>query len=411
MRLSLVVVLFLGVAAAARDDEDSYGDELLDKKEAMKERKEERMAKIGTRLSRVRPSDRPPRASEPTRVLKPQEEANCPIGCTCSKNKISCVNKDLDASLFLQIQPIAFPNLDTLVLTGNRFADMSGPGLFGNKNMHESLTFANLSDNRISEIAQDTFINMPHLEYLDLSNNRISVSSDNPFGGLHKLQKLYLANALKKPITGADRLSTLFDARDRQLTHLESIDLSSNKIADLTRDTFCRVPGVAELLLAKNQLSSFDVAKNCLSGLKRLDLSGNSFTTFSSSLFDLLPSLTSLDISENPIECECGMKEFIEFAQKEDSKFLNQDRTKCASPQALFGQSIFRVKLESVCVPKSSNVFSNLFLLALICTVGFFVYRFYRHRIPSPAVFQFGYSSLNERESRREEAVPEPAFL
>lgn len=48
MRLSLVVVLFLGVAAAARDDEDSYGDELLDKKEAMKERKEERMAKIGS---------------------------------------------------------------------------------------------------------------------------------------------------------------------------------------------------------------------------------------------------------------------------------------------------------------------------------------------------------------------------
>lgn len=59
--------------------------------------------------------------------------------------------------------------------------------------------------------------------------------------------------------------------------------------------------------------------------LKKLsNSSGNSFTTFSSSLFDLLPSLTSLDISENPIECDCGVKEFIEFAQKEDSKFLNQ---------------------------------------------------------------------------------------
>ncbi|GMS98601.1 hypothetical protein PENTCL1PPCAC_20776 [Pristionchus entomophagus] len=397
MRLLLVALFLLGVVRLAEgkgrtaeikdqdEEEDSYGDELMDKKE-------ERRGKT-PRLSRVRTEPRAPRASVPTKTLKSQEEFNCPIGCNCNKTHVACVNADADASLFQQIQPIAFPALDTLVLTGNRFADISGKeGLFGNKNQHEYLSLVNLSDNRISAISQQTFINMPHLEWLYLSNNRISTSSKNPFGGLAKLKKLYLSNALRKQAISEEHLSTFFDARGNQLVHLESIDLSANNIKSLSKDTFCKVSGVAELLLGKNQLSAFDVAKNCLNGLRRLDLSGNSFTSLSSSLFDSLPNLNALDVSDNPIECECEMKEFIAFAQKENARFLNQDRTLCASPAALHGQSLFRVKMESVCVPKSSNIFSNLFLLVLFGTVGFFVYRFYRHRIPTPAVFQFGRS-------------------
>ncbi|GMR51693.1 hypothetical protein PMAYCL1PPCAC_21888 [Pristionchus mayeri] len=393
MRLWVVLlVLLVGtslVEGKNDDEEDSYGDEMMDKKEEMMRKKS------GSR--RVRPSERPPRASAPTRVLKSQEKANCPIGCTCNRTSVSCINVDGDASLFQQIQPIAFPAMDTLVLTGNRFADISGSGLFGNKNVHDMLTLANFSDNRISGISQETFANMPHLEYLYLSNNLIDKTSKNPFGILKKLRKLYLAKALKNPAT---TLSSMFDTHRNQLVQLESIDLSSNKIEKIEETTFCKVNGVAELLLSKNSLSSFEVGKNCLNGLMRLDLSGNLFNSFSSALFDALPNLFALDISDNPLVCDCDLKPFIEFAQKEDSRFLNQDKTVCASPQALYGKSIFRLKTESVCVPKSSNVFSNLFLLVLFCTVGFFIYRFYRHRIPSPAVFQFG----------RRSAAPPPTY-
>ncbi|GMT27507.1 hypothetical protein PFISCL1PPCAC_18804 [Pristionchus fissidentatus] len=384
-RLPLCLLLLFSpfIIASRRDEEDSYGDEMMTAEPA-------KGKKMVVRPSRVRSESRGPRASSPTMTLRQQEEFNCPIGCSCNKTTITCQNIDSESNLFLQIQPIAFPHLDTLILTGNRFADLASSGLFGNKKEHEYLTLANLSDNRISSISQQTFINMPHLEYLYLSNNLISKTSKNPFGGLKKLKKLYLSNALTGKAIDSDRIGTLFEARSNQLQDLESIDLSSNKIKAIDNDAFCMVVGVAELLLGKNILSAFEVDKNCLNGLRRLDLSGNLFTSFSTSLFDSLPNLSTLDISDNPIECDCNMKSFIEFAQKDDTKFLNQDRTQCASPQALNGKSIFRVKLESVCVPKSSNIFSNLFLLALFGVVAFFVYRFYRHRIPTPAVFQFG---------------------
>lgn len=62
------------------------------------------------------------------------------------------------AVLTLQMQPLAFPHLDTLIMSGNRLADLSADSLFGADRVHKRLTLVNLTDNRITSISAQTFL-------------------------------------------------------------------------------------------------------------------------------------------------------------------------------------------------------------------------------------------------------------
>ena len=87
------------------------------------------------------------------------------------------------------------------------------------------------------------------------------------------------------------------------MTELRSVDLSSNVIGVLKRESLQGLPKLSNLKLSNNELSrigegAFKEAPN----LQRLDLSANRFIGLEQNTFSILNELTYLNLAENQIE-------------------------------------------------------------------------------------------------------------
>ncbi|CAJ0922966.1 unnamed protein product, partial [Mesorhabditis belari] len=338
--------------------------------------------------------------------LPSQEEADCPRGCRCERVTVTCLERGFkDASVFEQLHALAFPHLDTIVVTGNRFGDIAFP-IFGDSEMHEGVTLLNLTSSGVTKIGKETFQATPNLEYLYLDGNKISSVNSRPFEALEKLKGLHLKKALgdKSGSAKADLLSVLFDSKTRGFDELQEIDLSENGLEKIHPDTFCKVAGLARLILAGNKLTSFTAAPKCLQQLKQLMLSGNAFTTVPKSMFDMLPNVNAFDISKNPLVCDCELMPFVEMARNNPTDYVNAGETTCAAPSNYRDQHVFDFKGD-LCEGRS--FLPHFILLLVIAGAVFFVYRRFRDRIPVPPPFQFGYQNLNDAATRQEQVKPE----
>ncbi|KFB35062.1 hypothetical protein ZHAS_00000891 [Anopheles sinensis] len=76
-------------------------------------------------------------------------------------------------------------------------------------------------------------------------------------------------------------------------TQLETLDLSHNKIEDITSNDFKQLQRLRELKLNNNRLFRFDMSKNQMKSLKLLDLSHNElvYVEYNQKQFDLLEQL------------------------------------------------------------------------------------------------------------------------
>lgn len=328
--------------------------------------------------------------------LPSQEVASCPKpGCICNRTHVTCLNSRFrNSDVFQQIHERAFPYIDTLTMTGNNFGDISD-GLFTEGEVHKSLSLMNLTGNGITKVSSLTFKGTPALQFLYLNKNNIKQAGRYPFESMKRLRLLDLTDALgRRPAESkADLISVLLETDRRGLVELAELKLSNNHIEKLHKDTFCKVIGLRRLDLSENNLTSFNVAKNCLQSLEALDLSRNSFTTFSTTLWDSLESLSALDISRNPLHCDCTLQPFVMLAKQEKYSFVNQGKTFCASPPNRAGRNLFELK-EDLCKPSSWGLGTFILLLA-ISSACLFAYRHYRSRTPKRSGFQFGYSGLD----------------
>jgi hypothetical protein len=76
------------------------------------------------------------------------------------------------ADLFHKYIPKIYPDLETLIVTGNSFGALPDEDLFGGNIRHEKLSLVNLTNNGITYFGIQTFIGMPRVEYFYLSNNK-----------------------------------------------------------------------------------------------------------------------------------------------------------------------------------------------------------------------------------------------
>lgn len=76
--------------------------------------------------------------------------------------------------LFHHILPDIYPDLDTLIVTGNNFSILPNENIFGENNRHKKLSFVNISNNGIQSFGAQTFIGMPRVEYLHLDGNTLN---------------------------------------------------------------------------------------------------------------------------------------------------------------------------------------------------------------------------------------------
>ncbi|XP_072021786.1 uncharacterized protein [Amphiura filiformis] len=125
-----------------------------------------------------------------------------------------------------------------------------------------------LNYNSLKTITDRPFRNLLSLRYLYLADNQISVINNDAFYGLSQLESLYLQNNVN--------YLHIIGAPFEQTPSLVQLDLSNNRIHDLSSTTF-----------------------NGLWNLQTLDLSHNLIQTMPGGIFNHLQHLRLLDLSEN----------------------------------------------------------------------------------------------------------------
>ncbi|XP_066536703.1 adhesion G protein-coupled receptor A3 [Hoplias malabaricus] len=144
-----------------------------------------------------------------------------------------------------------------------------------------------LSNNKISELLNGSFIGLSTLERLDIKNNIINRVDPGAFLGL---------------------------------TALKRLDLSNNHIGCLNVDIF-----------------------KGLTNLVKLNLSGNMFSSLSQGTFDSLVSLKTLEFQSPYLLCDCNLQWLVRWIKE---KGVGVKDTRCSYPRALQGQLVATIKPE-----------------------------------------------------------------
>jgi Leucine-rich repeat (LRR) protein len=257
-----------------------------------------------------------------------QFEANCPKGCYCTKFRFEC--KDLhetNTDIFNHALPQAYPDLDTLFVTGNNFSELPVENLFTGNEHHQHLSLLNLSNNGIQSFGSQTFIGAARAEYFYLSNNKLNAFFDKqPLKYLTSLKLLDLTSAFDKKNSArrrADLLRDMFES-NHDFIDLSEIILASNELQHIHTNTFCKVKGLTRLILKDNLLTSLDFDDGCLESITLLDMRKNRVASVPSTLWKRLQMLNSFDLSMNPLHCACNLQSFHDFALDSPNLFLSQ---------------------------------------------------------------------------------------
>ncbi|XP_016346149.1 adhesion G protein-coupled receptor A3-like [Sinocyclocheilus anshuiensis] len=146
-----------------------------------------------------------------------------------------------------------------------------------------------LSNNKIQELLNGSFIGLSSLERLDIKNNIITHIEPGAFYGLFILKRL---------------------------------DLSKNLIGCLHVDVF-----------------------KGLSNLVKLNLSENKFSSLSQGIFDSLGSLKILEFDSPYLLCDCNLQWLVVWIKE---KAIGVKETRCSFPRSLQGQLITSLRPETL---------------------------------------------------------------
>lgn len=175
--------------------------------------------------------------------------------------------------------------LDRKVVCSNmEFRQVPSPDTFPNRTV--SLI---LSNNKIQELLNGSFVGLSSLERLDIKNNIITHIEPGAFYGLFSLKRL---------------------------------DLSKNLIGCLHVDVF-----------------------KGLTNLVKLNLSENKFSSLSQGIFDSLGSLKILEFDSPYLLCDCNLQWLVVWIKE---KAIGVKETRCSFPRSLQGQLITTLRAETL---------------------------------------------------------------
>ncbi|XP_072850467.2 toll-like receptor 7 [Pogona vitticeps] len=238
---------------------------------------------------------------------------------------------DLSRNNIFFINPLDFQHLNyvkCLNLSGNAMSQT----LDGSEFVHlSSLKYLDFSNNRIDLLFQTAFRELTELEVLNLSDNSHYFKAE---GISHSLGfTKYLVNLTTLFMNGneiftstdkgmaSDSLKTLEFRKNRldilwkegtseyysffkNLTNLETLDISENYLHSLPRGVFCELPvGLKVLRLASNSMQLFLWGElQVLKKLEVLDLGNNQLTTVPRELSNCSQTLQKLILQNNRIK-------------------------------------------------------------------------------------------------------------
>jgi Leucine-rich repeat (LRR) protein len=153
-------------------------------------------------------------------------------------------------------------SIESVDLSSNEFVAMPTSAL---TEVSANLRHLNLSNNAIEHLDSTMFSNMPHLLSLSFAHNRLTVLPDNIFIGIGGLRTLDLSsnplrvnfkslchfvrrlNSLRLSGVELETLPTL------QLPQLTKLDVSDNRLSDISQVSVEGMPKLRHLNLSKNK--------------------------------------------------------------------------------------------------------------------------------------------------------------
>lgn len=160
-------------------------------------------------------------------------------------------------------------------------------------NCLENITSLFLSDNEIGSIGTGAFSNLRNLETLFIFGNNIAYIAPDAFHNLGSLTEFVLEDHNINSLT-----STFFEG----MVSLQKLVLVNNSIEIVKRDAFQNLYGLKDLFLSSNKLMELDGIFKNLSSLELLNLDSNRLVQLSEDTFSDLISLRTLVLSNNPLE-------------------------------------------------------------------------------------------------------------
>ncbi|XP_028988367.1 carboxypeptidase N subunit 2 [Betta splendens] len=254
-----------------------------------------------------------------------------------------------------------------------------------------------LNNNNISNLKHGTFHNLSHLEELHLGWNKISQLDDDIFSVLTKLKVLSLRGNLLTTFSGkvfgseapnlkelnlkgnkltelsslgrlasltdlilaSNRLSNLSEGVFGNVTLLERLDLSENRLAFLPERIFSELRGMKALHLHGNNISEVGAGLfRDQSAVEQLYLSDNRLEALPPGLFDPFDAQPTVRLHGNPWRCDCRMWHLHDWVLRNGEVIEMPDRVMCRRPEYLRGRPVASIDKEQlVCpVPRGETV-------------------------------------------------------
>uniref|UniRef100_A0A1I8EV31 LRRCT domain-containing protein n=1 Tax=Wuchereria bancrofti TaxID=6293 RepID=A0A1I8EV31_WUCBA len=308
------------------------------------------------------------------KAQRSQFDVNCPRLCHCNKTTVECRHTKMQGSgMFLTMRPEAYPDLDTIAVTGNSIGDLAGSNIFGRNVTHRFLIYL-------------TMLLAPSIHtlfepYRQWNISICTIMQSNELVLIHsgqwnvRLRVLDMSNLFSSSVSLSERprlLANTFVDSVNEFNDLQELILRDNDLIEILSDMLCKLNGLIRLHLSGNKMKKFSVKSNCLQNLVVLDISGNEFSTLSTHLWEVLPSLTTVDISSNPLYCDCDIMPAIKELSRSPTSSFNQGYAICVAPEYRKGQNIFEIS-NSVCKDSHQFVYWTLFVVLLSATTIFYL--------------------------------------
>lgn len=182
-----------------------------------------------------------------------------------------------------------FESLESLVLNSNQLRNLDFLQQFKNlKNLH-------VDDNDLVMIRAQDFQNHLELKHINVAGNFISQIESNTFDRLTDLKYLNISH---NSLEGLEFFTIL-----SQLTSLEVLDLSSNKINKVPSLKLFKMNNLKTLNVSNNFITEIpDKSLSGLFSLRELRLQNNEIQAIHPNAFNQLFDLVYLDVSKNKLQ-------------------------------------------------------------------------------------------------------------
>ncbi|XP_055364654.1 uncharacterized protein LOC114852857 [Betta splendens] len=318
-------------------------------------------------------------------------------------------------------------NLRQLHLNGNRLTgvkrgDFRGLVSLQNLSLHQNKIkllergcfsgLANLTDILLQmnslkkeEVNKGAFQDLINLRRLDLRNNQIKYKNkaalqQPPFSQLSRLETLAMPTQSSRGRSHLPRnllqgLTNLlvFNARNIKLLSLEddmftytpqlqTLDISTNDLQDLSPELFFPLPNLKSLYISRTSLRSLDFLINAnLSQLEFLQARRNQYSVIRREALDSVPALVYADLQGNSFTCNCDNAWFLNWVKTTKTQVFDGHNFVCNYPPPFKGKRLLDLGVQSCLIDTEFICFVATTFMILLFMLSALTYHFLRWQL------------------------------